>query len=154
MGYESFIEEYLSRNLLKRQKASLSSAEKIILRSEKDLKTARLNLSIDEGIAYAVAYLAMLRAGRAYMLLKGFRPIDGFQHKTVVEFMANCLKVEYKNIVERFDRMRRKRNTFTYEIDIVISHTEAERALNVAKEFVDLIKSIIKKENPQTHFKF
>jgi uncharacterized protein (UPF0332 family) len=154
MGYESFIEEYLSRNLLKRQKASLSSAEKIILRSEKDLKTARLNLSIDEGIAYAVAYLAMLRAGRAYMLLKGFRPIDGFQHKTVVEFMANCLKVEYKNIVERFDRMRRKRNTFTYEIDIVISHTEAESALNVAKEFVDLIKSIIKKENPQTHFKF
>jgi len=96
----------------------------------------------------------MLRAGRAYMLLKGFRPIDGFQHKTVVEFMANCLKVEYKNIVERFDRMRRKRNTFTYEIDIVISQTEAESALSVAKEFVDLVKSLIKKENPQAHFKF
>jgi len=71
-----------------------------------------------------------------------------------VEFMANCLKVEYKNIVERFDRMRRKRNTFTYEIDIVISQTEAESALSVAKEFVDLVKSLIKKENPQAHFKF
>jgi len=56
MSYESFVEEYLSKSLLKRQEPSFSSAEKIILRSEKDLRTAKLNLSIDEGIAYTVAY--------------------------------------------------------------------------------------------------
>ncbi|MDD5568257.1 MAG: hypothetical protein PHY88_03535 [Candidatus Omnitrophica bacterium] len=88
------------------------------------------------------------------MLLKEFRPADGYQHKTVVEFMAQCLGEEYKNIVERFDRMRRKRNIFTYEIDISISYTEAENAFATATKFVSLIKEIIKRDNPQGHFKF
>jgi uncharacterized protein (UPF0332 family) len=96
----------------------------------------------------------MLRAGRAFMLFKGFRPVDGYQHKTVVEFMAQCLGEEYKSIAERFDRMRRKRNIFTYEIDISISYTEAEGAFDTATKFVNLIKVIIKEENPQEHFKF
>lgn len=154
MNYEKFIEEYLNKGLLKKQKASFPAVEKLINRSLKDLKAAKANLTIDEGIAYTVAYLAMLHAGRAFMLLKGFRPSDGYQHKTVVEFMSYALRDEYKNIVERFDRMRRKRNIFTYEIDISISKTEADGALETAVKFVDLIKEAIKKENPQTHFRF
>lgn len=154
MNYEKFVEEYLVKGLLKKEKSSLSAVEKNILRSEKDLKTAKANLKIDEGIAYTVAYLAMLRAGRAFMLLKGFRPNDGYQHKTVVEFMGHCLGEKYKNMVERFDRMRRKRNIFTYEIDISISYTEAENAFDTATKFTDLIKEIIKRDNPQEHFKF
>ena len=154
MSYEKFVEEYLVKGLLKKEKSSFNAVEKNILRSEKDLKTAKVNLKIDEGIAYAVAYLAMLRAGRAFMLLKGFRPADGYQHKTVVEFMGQCLGEEYKNMVDRFDRMRRKRNIFTYEIDISISYTEAENAFDTATKFTDLIKEIIKRDNPQEHFKF
>lgn len=154
MTYEKFIEEYLIKGLLKKQKLSFMDVEKLINRSLKDLKAAKANLAIDEGIAYTVAYLAMFHAGRAFMLLKGFRPSDGYQHKTVVEFMSYTLGAEYKSIVERFDRIRRKRNIFTYEIDISISKTEADSALETAVKFVDLIKEAIKKENPQTHFKF
>lgn len=154
MTYEKFVEEYLTKGLLKKQKPSVNAVEKLIVRGEKDLKTAKANLSIDEGIAYTVAYLAMLRAGRAFMLLKGFRPADGYQHKTVVSFISQCLGEEYKNITERFDRMRRKRNIFTYEIDIAISRTEAEGAFDTAVKFVTVIKGVIKEENPQEHFKF
>jgi len=154
MTYEKFIEEYLSKGLLKKQKPSAIAVEKLIARSGKDLKTAKANLSIDEGIAYTVAYLAMLRAGRAFMLLKGFRPADGYQHKTVVAFMSQCLGKEYQGITERFDRMRRKRNIFTYEIDIAISRTDAEGALDTAVKFVNTVKGIMKEENPQDHFKF
>lgn len=154
MSYERFVEGYLTRGLLKKEKSSFSAVEKNILRCQKDLKTAKANLKIDEGIAYTVAYLAMLRAGRAYMLLKGFRPDDSYQHKTVVEFMGECLGEEYRNMVECFDRMRRKRNVFTYEVDVSISYTEAENAFDTATKFTDLIKGIIKRDNPQEHFKF
>lgn len=154
MTYEKFVEEYLNKGLLKKQKSSFIAVEKLINRSQKDLKAAKANLAIDEGIAYTVAYLAMLHAGRAFMLLKGFRPSDGYQHKTVVEFMSYVLGAEYKSIVERFDRMRRKRNIFTYEIDISISKTEADSAFETAVKFVDLIREVVKKENPQVHFKF
>jgi len=154
MIYEKFVEEYLSKGLLKKQESSFLSVEKLINRSAKELSAAKANLAIDEGIAYTVAYLAMLHAGRAFMLLKGFRPDDGYQHKTVVEFMSYVLGAEYENIVERFDRMRRKRNIFTYEIDISISKTEADGAFETAVKFVDLIKETVKRESPQAHFKF
>jgi len=154
MTYKKFTEDYLAKGLIKKQRPDLKSAEKLILRAQKDLQTAKANLTIDEGIAYAVAYLAMLRSARAFMLLKGFRPSDGYQHKTVVEFMFHFLGKEFKEIVELFDRMRRKRNIFTYEIDISISKTEADNAFDTAVKFVNMIKDIIKKENPQAEFGF
>ena len=43
MSYEKFVEEYLAKGLLKKQKSSLTAVEKLILRSEKDLKTAKAN---------------------------------------------------------------------------------------------------------------
>jgi len=133
MTYENFLEEFLSKGLLRRQKSDLRAVDKLLLRAYKDLKIAKANLDIDEGIAYTVAYLAMLHAGRAFILLKGFRPADGYQHKTVVEFMSHFLGKEFKLIVEQFDRMRRKRNIFTYEIDISISKSEAMSALKTAE---------------------
>jgi len=154
MTYEKFLEEFLAKGLLKKQKSDLRTVEKLLLRAYKDLKTAKANLDIDEGIAYTVAYLAMLHAGRAFILLKGFRPADGYQHKTVVEFMSHFLGKEFKLIVEQFDRMRRKRNIFTYEIDISISKSEAISALKTAEKFVDLVKEIIQKASPQTELKF
>jgi len=154
MTYEEFLEESISKGLLKRQKPDLRAVEKLILRAHKDLKAAKANLDIDEGIAYTVAYLAMLHAARAFILLKEFRPADGYQHKTVVEFMSHILGKEFKVIVEQFDRMRRKRNIFTYETDISISKSEASNALDRATTFVNLVKRIIQKENPQMEFNF
>ena len=154
MTYKKLIEEYLGKGLLKRQKSNFQAIEKLMLRAHKDLETAKANLNIDEGIAYTIAYLAMLHAGRALMLLKGLRPADGYQHKTVVEFMAYFLGKEFKNIVERFEKMRKKRNVFTYEVSISISKIEAENALNTGVKFVHLIEDIIKKGNPQTELKF
>ena len=154
MTYEKYLEESLGKGLLRRQKADFRGVEKLILRAQKDLKTAKANLDIDEGISYTVAYLVMLHAARAFILLKWFRPADGYQHKTVVEFMSHFLGREIKEIVEQFDRMRRKRNIFTYEIDISISKSEASNALDKAKYFVNLIKEIIQKENPQMEFKY
>ena len=153
MAYEKFIEEYMAKGLLREQRSDLRGVEKLILRAYKDLKTAKANLDIDEGISYTVSYLAMLHAARAFILFKGFRPADGYQHKTVVEFMFHFLGKEFKGMAEHFDRMRRKRNVFTYESDISISRSEASTALDMAKRFVDLIKDLIHKENPQMESK-
>ena len=92
MPYEKFIEEHVTKGLLKRQKSDFRAVEKLILRAYKDLKTAKANLDIDEGITYTVAYLAMLHAAMAFILFKGFRPADGYQHKTAVEFMFHFLE--------------------------------------------------------------
>lgn len=154
MTYKRFVDERLDRGLLKKQESDFGAIKKLILRARKDLKTAKANLEIDEGIAYTIAYLAMLRTGRALMLSKGLRPADGYQHKTVVEFVGHFLGNEFRAIVERFDRMRKKRNVFTYDVSISISKTEAKNALETAVKFVDSIERVIKKENPQAELNF
>ncbi|MFA5075537.1 MAG: hypothetical protein WC436_05550 [Candidatus Babeliales bacterium] len=56
MSFDKFVEEYISKGLLQKQKSDSSAVEKLVIRSMKDLKTAKANLLIDEGIAYTVAY--------------------------------------------------------------------------------------------------
>lgn len=154
MTYDEIIADYLSKGLIKKQKTVLKEITRVIQRARIDLKTAKANLAIDEGIAYSVAYLAMLRAGRALMLLKGLRPADGYQHKTVVEFAGHYLGDDFKTIIAHFDRMRRKRNVFMYDVEISISTAEAENALDTASEFVELIEKRIKDEQPQIQLEF
>jgi len=76
------------------------SVEKLVRRAHKDFKTAKANLDIDEGIAYTVAYLAMLHAAGEFFL-KGFRPADGYQHRTVVEFMSYFLSKVLKKAFKK-----------------------------------------------------
>lgn len=47
MTYKKFTEDYLANGLLKRQKPDFKSAEKLILRAQKDLQTANVNLSLN-----------------------------------------------------------------------------------------------------------
>jgi hypothetical protein len=48
MTYEKFLEESLGKGLLRRQNADFRGVEKLILRANKDLKTAKANLYITQ----------------------------------------------------------------------------------------------------------
>ena len=84
MTYEEIVDDFLRRGLINKQKTGFDQVEKLILRAQKDLKVARANMEIDEEVTYQYAYLAMLRCGRALILLRGIRPTDGQQHRTVI----------------------------------------------------------------------
>ena len=128
--------------------------ENLISRAYKEIKVAEANIKIDEGIAFTIAYTAMLHTGRALILFKGYRPHDGYQHKTVVDFASIVLGEHYKTLVRRFDNMRRKRNTFTYEANISISEEEVRNGLESAGNFIKAVRELIEKEDPQYKFKF
>jgi len=154
MIFNDFIEKYKRQGLIKDQQISFQGIENLIARAYKEIKIAEANISIDEGTAYTVAYTSMLHAGRALMFIKGFRPSNGYQHKTVVAFAAFVLGDEFKTLTQHFDKMRRKRNLFIYEVNISISETEVNNALKSASSFIKTIRDIIEKENPQHKFKF
>ncbi|MCK4244048.1 MAG: HEPN domain-containing protein [Candidatus Omnitrophica bacterium] len=112
-------------------------------------------LEISSELSYTSAYSAMLYAGRALMLLKGYRPIGVNKHKTVVEFIGAYVGENYKILIEKFDNMRKKRNLLTYEPwRLNVSKTDTENALKSAREFVSFIRDKVKEENPQIEFKF
>lgn len=147
-------EAYLKKGLLKRQRVHFRQIEKQIARAKKDLDTAQMLLAKDPEWAATIAYHAMLRAGRSLLFSSGYLPADGGQHRTVVELTHQLLGKDYAALVERFEKMRRKRNIFFYESDPFGTLTEAQNALKAASQLVRVIQGMIRKENPQIHFGF
>jgi len=89
------------------------------------------------------------------MMLRGFRPMGNNQHKTVVEFIGICLGRDYKTLIEKFNNMRVKRNLVMYEPwKVNISKTDTQNAINAAEDFVGLIITMVKKNDPQHEFRF
>lgn len=145
-----FAEEYKHKGLIREEKIGFDQAVNHIERAKKDLKVAEANLRIDAGAAYNYAYLAMLRAGRGLMFFHGFRPIDGEQHKTVVCFCDYVLGAQISEITRHFDRMRKKRNRFTYdEPELLVSETETKNAIERASDFVEKVVKFIQDKNSQ-----
>lgn len=149
-GVKAIINNLQNRQLIENENIGLDQVLSHINRARKDIQVSKANLEIDTEAAYNYAYLAMLRSGRALMFSYGYRPINGQQHKTVVEFCGGVLGEEYKNLTEAFDRMRKFRNKFTYaEPGILVSRQQTEQSLERAKIFVEKVAEIIQAKNPQ-----
>lgn len=138
-----------SQGFIEKVKYSDKQIVSNITRARKDLITAKANIEIDEEWAYTISYHAMLRAGRALMFSLDYRPKGKNQHKTVVDFCAEILGEDFKNLTERFNRMRIKRHDFIYEPERPISKTEVTKSLESAEKFVKEIMDRIQKANPQ-----
>ncbi len=141
-------------SLIKKQKRDFNAIDDMVSRAIKEIDIAQANIVIDEGTAFTVAYNAMLHAGRALILSKGYRPNGAAQHKTVVDFAEVYLGKEYRTLTLRFEKARRKRNNFIYEVNISISPTEVKSAIESASKLTQTIQSIITEENPQHPFSF
>ena len=125
------------------------------MQSKQELKDCKNILDISAKVAYSSAYTAMLYAARALMLLSGYRPVGVNQHKTVIEFVGVCAGHEYKDLIKKFDLMRKKRNLLMYEPwEANVSPADSRNAINTAAEFIEFIITKIKQDTPQEEFKF
>jgi len=145
MNYERFLKD----KLIKRQTPDFRQINKQLQRALKDLKTSEANLKIDLTWSLAIAYHAMIRAGRALMYSKGYLPTTKRSHKTIIEVTKLLLGHEYYVLVDKFNRLRRKRHDFIYESKNHVTHSEAKSCLETAKNLIERINVLIRKENPE-----
>jgi hypothetical protein len=95
-----------SQGLIERVEPNLGNVKKALERAQRDLRTARATLGIDEEWAYTIAYHAMLRAGRALMAFLEYRPKGKDQHRTVGKFCSRVLGEDYRTLINKFHRMK------------------------------------------------
>jgi uncharacterized protein (UPF0332 family) len=138
---------------LKKQKRGFVQIEALLKESALDLKEAKKIVHLAERATYLLAYTAMLKAGRALLLLRGYVPDDGAQHKTVVEVTSAMLGEKYRHLTSQFERMRRKRNEITYEAGILLSKSESEKAFMDAITLVKNVLAEVKSVDPQLELK-
>lgn len=151
----ALVKKLIATGLIEERQIGFDQVYKNLKRSIRDIKDAKDTLEINPELTFNCAYNAMLHAGRALMFSFGFRPKDGQQHLTVVEFSSAILGNEFKNLINKYNKARQKRNKFIYEVpDWSISKQEALNTLETAKEFLNQITKIIEKNNPQLNLKF
>jgi uncharacterized protein (UPF0332 family) len=137
--------EYLLKSdRIRRESISPAEVDAAMKRAERDLKTARRIMAEDWDWGFAVAYNAVLQASRAFMFARGFRPASAEGHKNTFEFMRAAMGRGYGDLIDYFDRMRKKRNQAIYDVAGIISQTEARALFKRAVEFVELIRSKLK----------
>ncbi len=143
-------QKFLDEGLLREEKIGFDQIRKIFDRAERDIKSAKLLVKADdkEG-AFRFAYESMLLSGRALVFSFGLKPRTVGSHRIVIDFAQGVLGKEYKLLVQKFNRMRKKRNYLIYGIGLAISETEARSAIDTAQKFLLKIKKFIQERNPQ-----
>ena len=112
----------------------------------RDLSSARRLLAEDRDWAFAIAYNAVLQAGRALMLREGYRPTTGEGgHVAVIRFCEEFFGPRYQEEMELFDRMRVRRNRVVYDVSGSISRLEADEAFTFAEDFVARVQQLVGK---------
>lgn len=151
---DKLIERLKKEGRLRKQPVGVVQVEALLKEAMLDLKEAKKTANIAERATYLLAYMAMLKAGRALLLLKGYVPYDGAQHKTVVEVTGEMLGDEYKKLTNQFEIMRRKRNEMTYEAGTLLSMSESLKAFSDALTLVERVFKEVKSQNPQLELRF
>jgi len=134
---------------LREEKVGFIQIEGVLKDALKDIQEARLIIKIGERGPFLLAYQAMLKAGRALLFLEGLRPVDGGQHKTVVQVSEFFLGAPFSSLAQQFETMRRKRNELIYEFGGLLSHAEVEASLRDAEEWIRAVVETVRKKNPQ-----
>lgn len=146
---ENYLRELEFKGFIKKEKIGTDQVKALLISASRNIIASEKNLSIDEEACYTLAYNAMLKIARALVFLQNYRPSDGQQHKTTIEFAGKILGKEFSELIDIFDKMRKKRNQFTYDPMLPLSLAEAKNALKTANDFHVKVKSFLDKKYPQ-----
>jgi hypothetical protein len=148
MAYEDLREKGLVEDV----KPNFLLVTALIARAQKDLATARANAGIDREWAFVIAYQGMLRAAKAMIAAEGLRPRGRDQQRTVVMLAGAILGEGARPLVNAFDRMRRRWQTFLEEPGQPISRYEADGAIKDAELLIGRMVEWTRTKNPQLTF--
>lgn len=138
------LSDLLREDRVRKVSEDKKQAEENLRAAERDLKVASKTIKVDCDWAFIMAYNAMLHAARALMFADGYEPVGEEKHKAAVDYADVKIGAKYRDKINLFDRMRKRRHAVLYEKIGAVSEHEADFAIKTAAEFVEKIKEKIK----------
>jgi len=152
--FEKKVQEYLDRGILKKEEVGLELIERLLREAVIDIDEAQKTQEIGAHRAtFFLSCMAMLRGGRALLLLKGYRPSNSSQHRTIVEMTSLILGNSSKNIISHFEGVLKKEDDLIHGGQL-LSEIEAHDAFHYALLLLREIVKIIKVKDPEFHVTF
>jgi len=145
-------EEYVEEGKVVRDPMNMQHIEDLVREAVIDLEEARLTQEIGAHRAtFFLAYMAMLRAGRALLGLHGLRPVNSAQHKTIVDLTRQVMGGSADKITAHFEMVRKKQHELCSSGNNLLSELEAHDAFHYALLLVREIVKAVKTKNPGFH---
>lgn len=134
------LDDCFRKGFLKRIPPDMENARRSIELSASNIEDAEENLHIHRyRVVIVSSYTAMFHAARALLFKDGIKERS---HECVPKY----LKEKYKDMgmyANVLDTYRRFRHSAIYGLDVVLDEDEERTALNSAKEFLNIIESIL-----------
>jgi len=106
---------------------------------DRDLATAESLQEANRDWSLAIAYNSMLQACHALMAAHGYRARGENQHRTTIEFAAAATP-EAEELLDKLNRIRRRRHRAVYDVAGQVSASEVEEVLTLARKLVPILK--------------
>ncbi len=145
MNYSELIEKGLAES----KPPNLSEIKNLQQRSYSDLNAAKNVLDTDREWAYIIAFYAMLRILKTLVRAEGLISKGIDESKNIIVIAGSILEKDFKSLLNKLDRMRRRTENFIKEYNKPITKYESQQALIDAEDFVNKINSIIKERHSQ-----
>jgi len=139
MTFEELEREGLIRNIPIDER----NVDKSLEVARRDIESAKFMLMNNEDWAYCIAYNAMQQSLRAFMYSRGYRPSSESHHVAAIRFAALFFERE---LINKIDKIRRRRSTSTYDQVGTITKKDAEAAIATAEK---ILKSVEEKTKIQ-----
>jgi hypothetical protein len=148
----------ISRNLferlskegkLKPQKADIDYLNALLDAARRNFEAALVIRGRVDEAAFKLFYDGLLQISRVVVLLNGYRPDDGEQHKTTFLAAGEILGSEYEDLIRKMQKLRIKRNICIYDPKELIGKSEIDAIYNTAKKFWSKVRVYLETANPQ-----
>ena len=149
MTLEKSLGRLVKAGKLKLLQAGLDHVESLLNGARRNFEAARSVRDQVPEAAFKLFYDGLLQISRAVVLLAGYRPSDGEQHKTTFLAAREILGPEFGELIRRMQKFRIKRNDCVYEPKDLVGASDAEAIERTARAFWNKVRAKLKEQNPQ-----
>lgn len=149
MNLERFLGNLLKAGKLKKQSTDIYYLNNLLYAAERNFRATLFLKEMVSEASFRLFYDGLLQLGRVILLINGYRPDDGEQHKTTFSAAGEFLGSDFADLIRRIQRFRVKRNVCLYDPTGLISKEETESIYETAQKFWERTRKYLQNKNPQ-----
>jgi hypothetical protein len=134
---------------LKRQRTRTDYLDDLLEAARRNFEAARVVRGKVDEAAFKLFYDGLLQISRVVVLISGYRPDGGEQHKTTFLAAGEILGPEYEDLIRKIQKFRIKRNDCVYDPKGLIGSAETEAIHKTAVVYWRKVRTYLETQNPQ-----
>jgi HEPN domain-containing protein len=141
------LEQWLENRWIHEHQTSAEEIRSLLSSAAEDLRGAE-SAEVAAGWRLAMAYTASLRYARAALAAAGYRSGREREHERLIDSLGFTIDSIDPSTIRLLHTIRKKRHAATYDSIELVSDSEAESALKLARELGEIVQSWLEAKHP------